>query len=254
MRLYSWNVNGVRAAEKKGLIPWLLSTRPDVLCMQETKVIPADLPETLRAPEGYSSLWQSAKRPGYSGVATFFRKGIEPQRVEALGIPKFDNEGRVQVIHFQSFVLVNAYFPNSQPERARLRYKLDFCRAMVKLGNELRQAGKKMVLCGDFNIAHQEIDLARPKENVDNPGFYPEERRAMDRLLRDGYMDTFRHLTPEPGHYTWWSYRTNARARNIGWRLDYHLIDEKLLPRLQESRIHADVLGSDHCPVSITLD
>lgn len=254
MRLYSWNVNGVRAAEKKGLVQWLLDTRPDVLCLQETKALPENLSESLSAPDGYSSVWHSAKRKGYSGVATFFRKGVEPTRVDNLGIPEFDDEGRAQVLHFESFVLVNAYFPNSQPERARIRYKLAFCRAILNLGKELRQSGKKMVLCGDFNIAHKEIDLARPKENVDNPGFYPEERRAMDRLLREGYIDTFRHLTPEPGHYTWWSYRTNARARNIGWRLDYHVIDEALLPRLQESRIHAGVLGSDHCPVSIVMD
>lgn len=254
MRLYSWNVNGVRAAEKKGLVDWMLATRPDVLCLQETKARPSDLGETLRAPDGYSSVWHSAKRRGYSGVATFFRKGAEPQGVEALGIQEFDDEGRVQVIDFKEFVLVNAYFPNSQPERARLRYKLNFCRAIIKLGKELREADKKIVLCGDFNIAHQEIDLARPKENVDNPGFYPEERRAMDRLLREGYVDTFRYLTPDPGHYTWWSYRTNARVRNIGWRLDYHVLDENLLPRLKASRIHADVLGSDHCPVSITIN
>ncbi len=254
MQLYSWNVNGVRAAEKKGFVPWLLETGPDILCLQETKALSTDLSESLLSPDGYHSVWHSATRRGYSGVATYFRKNLEPLRIEGLGVSKFDDEGRCQILELDSFVLVNAYFPNSQPLRARLPYKLDFCRAMVKLGKELRESGKLMILCGDLNIAHQEIDLARPKENVDNPGFYPEERRAMDRLLRAGFVDTFRHFTPEPEHYTWWSYRTNARARNIGWRLDYHVIDEALLPRLEESRIHAEVLGSDHCPVSIRID
>ena len=254
MQLYSWNVNGVRAAEKKGFVPWLLETGPDILCLQETKALSTDLSESLLSPDGYHSVWHSATRRGYSGVATYFRKNLEPLRIEGLGVGKFDDEGRCQILELDSFVLVNAYFPNSQPLRARLPYKLDFCRAIVKLGKELRETGKPMILCGDLNIAHQEIDLARPKENVDNPGFYPEERRAMDRLLRAGFVDTFRHFTPEPEHYTWWSYRTNARARNIGWRLDYHVIDEALLPRLEESRIHAEVLGSDHCPVSIRID
>ncbi|HOF39622.1 MAG TPA: exodeoxyribonuclease III [Candidatus Hydrogenedentes bacterium] len=254
MQLYSWNVNGVRAAEKKGFVSWLLETGPDILCLQETKALSTDLSEPLLSPDGYHSVWHSATRRGYSGVAAYFRKSLEPLRIEELGVRKFDDEGRCQILELESFVLVNAYFPNSQPLRARLPYKLDFCRAMVKLGKELRETGKPMILCGDFNIAHQEIDLARPKDNVDNPGFYPEERHAMDRLLRAGFVDTFRHFTPEPGHYTWWSYRTNARARNIGWRLDYHVIDEALLPRLKESRIHAEVPGSDHCPVSITID
>ena len=254
MQLYSWNVNGVRALEKKGFVPWLLETGADILCLQETKAQEIDLPESVRSPDGYRSVWHSAKRRGYSGVATYVRNGLEPLRIEGLGVRKFDDEGRCQVLEFDSFALVNAYFPNSQPLRARLSYKLEFCRAMIKLGRQLREAGKPMVLCGDFNIAHREIDLARPKDNEDNPGFYPEERRAMERLLRWGFVDTFRHFTPDPGHYTWWSYRTNARARNIGWRLDYHVVDEALLPRLGEARIHPEVQGSDHCPVSITLD
>jgi exodeoxyribonuclease-3 len=232
----------------------LLSSGADVVCLQETKARSEDLSEALKSPDGYCSVWHSARKRGYSGVATYLRKGLEPERVSNLGLRKFDNEGRVQVLDLKAFALVNAYYPNSQPERARIRYKLDFCRAIVRLGNELREAGKPMIVCGDFNIAHKEIDLARPKENVDNPGFYPEERRAMDRLLRAGYVDCFRYFTPDPGHYTWWSYRTNARARNIGWRLDYHVTDEVLTPRLREARIHPEVPGSDHCPVSINID
>jgi len=158
------------------------------------------------------------------------------------------------VLEFEPFTLINAYFPNSQPERARLDYKLAFCDAIIEFCNRLRREGKHVILSGDYNIAHTEIDLARPKENQDNPGFLPEERAAMTRFLGAGYVDTFRHFIKGPGHYTWWSYRGGARKRNVGWRLDYHCVNKEFMPRVKKSTILADVMGSDHCPVAITID
>ncbi|MCP4643458.1 MAG: exodeoxyribonuclease III [bacterium] len=254
MTLYSWNVNGIRAAERHGFLDWLKKAKPDVVCVQETKAQESDISPALIAPKGYQSVWHSAEKRGYSGCATFYRANGAPLSVNPMGVDRFDSEGRVQVLEFDSFTLINAYYPNSQPERRRLDYKLGFCTAMVKLCNRLRKAGKNVVVCGDVNIAHKEIDLARPKPNRDNPGFYPEECACLDRFEKHGYADTFRHFTKEPGHYSWWSYRGQARANNVGWRLDYHWVNREFLPRIKESRIHASITGSDHCPVSITVE
>lgn len=253
MRLFSWNVNGVRAAARSGFLDWLLAEKPDVLCLQETKARTTDLDGAILAPDGYESVWHSAERPGYSGTATYFRKRRRPEAVRALGIDAFDREGRAQVLEYPGFVLINAYYPNSRPERARLAYKLEFCVAMQGLCDSLTGAGRDVIVCGDFNIAHTEIDLARPRDNEDSPGYYVEERTAMGRFLDTGYVDAFRHLVKEPGHYTWWSYRTRARERNVGWRLDYHVVNEGFMKRVREARIHAEVMGSDHCPVSLTV-
>jgi len=250
-RLVSWNVNGIRGAVRKGFLEWFGKEQPDILCVQESRVLPDQLDEGVRAPRGYATYWCPARKKGYSGVGVFTKK--EPLAVTGMGIEEFDVEGRVQQIAYEDFTVVNAYFPNSQPERARIEYKLAFCEAILELCNGLRAAGKNVILCGDYNIAHTEIDLARPKENVDNPGFLPEERAAMDRFLGAGYVDTFRHFTKGPGHYTWWSYRGRAREKNIGWRLDYHCVNEEFLPRVKESRILADVMGSDHCPVALVM-
>ncbi len=254
MRLLSWNVNGVRAIAGKGFLEWLDEASPDVLCIQEIKAHAEAVPPEVRAPKGYGSVWRPAKRPGYSGVAAFFKKGMEPLDVRELGIEEFDLEGRVQILEYAEFHLINAYFPNSQPERARLDYKLRFCKAMLELCEGLRSAGKHVVLCGDYNIAHTEIDLARPKENRDNPGFYPEECASMDAFLHTGYVDVFRKLHPgEPGHYTWWSYRMKAREKNVGWRLDYHCVNEEFAPRVKNAVILSNIMGSDHCPVALQI-
>jgi exodeoxyribonuclease-3 len=250
-RILSWNVNGFRAVVRNGFLAWLDHAQPDILCIQETRVHPEELDKALLEPKGYRTLWQPALRKGYSGVATFFKK--EPLSVRALGIEEFDAEGRVQVIEYKGFTLVNAYFPNSRPERARIAYKLVFCAAILELCNTLRRQGQHVILSGDYNIAHTEIDLARPKENEDNPGYLPEERAAMTTFLHAGYVDTFRHFTKEPGHYTWWSYRGRAREKNIGWRLDYHCVNKEFMRRVKASVILADVTGSDHCPVAITV-
>ena len=252
--LYSWNVNGMRAAVRNGFPEWFDHMQPDVLCIQETRCRADDLPPAVRSPRGYGSVWHSAERSGYSGVAAFFKSSMAPLNVQPLGIEEFDIEGRVQVLEFPTYYLINAYFPNSRPERERLGYKLAFNDAVRTLSHRLCRTGKHVIVCGDFNVAHTRIDLARPDENQDNPGFYPEERAGMDRFLRSGFVDVFRRFHPgEPGHYTWWSYRNRARERNIGWRLDYHCVNEAFMPRVKHARILTEVDGADHCPIALAL-
>ncbi|MDR2029837.1 MAG: exodeoxyribonuclease III [Treponema sp.] len=257
MRILSWNVNGIRAVEKRGFVSWLREESPDLLCVQETKANPGQLSPDLISPGDkagapYFSYWASAKKAGYSGVAIYSR--TEPRTVKPLGLPEFDDEGRVLEADFKDFVLISAYFPNSQDAGARLGYKLAFCNAILKHCDSLVASGRHLVLCGDYNIAHTPIDLARPKENEGNAGYLPEERAWMDTFTASGYVDTFRHFhAGEPGHYSWWSYRANARTRNVGWRIDYHCVDQAFLPQVQRPLIRPDVLGSDHCPVQIDL-
>ncbi len=249
MTITSWNVNGIRAAEKKGFLDFLAKNNSDILCVQETKADPSQLSESLLAPPGYYSYWSSAEKKGYSGTAIYSKKELHTQ---TMGIPEFDSEGRVIYSDIRTAYLLNAYFPNSQHEGKRLPYKLDFCNAILKLCNKLRKK-KEVILCGDYNIAHKEIDLARPKENETSPGFLPEERAWMDTFLDAGYVDNFRTLHPEPENYTWWSYRTKARERNMGWRIDYFCTSPAIAKQVQASTINADIYGSDHCPVSITF-
>ncbi|MDR1908884.1 MAG: exodeoxyribonuclease III [Spirochaetaceae bacterium] len=258
MRIVSWNVNGIRAVEKRGFSQWVREDSPDVLCLQETKAEPGQLPEELRGlrdseGEVYRDYWASAKKRGYSGTAIFSR--TEPRSVRTLGLADFDDEGRVLQADYGDFVLICAYFPNSQDAAARLPYKLDFCAAMLELCGDLISRGRHLILCGDYNIAHTPIDLARPHENEGSAGYLPEERAWMDTFTGGGgCADTFREEHPgEPGHYSWWSYRSAARERNVGWRLDYHCVDRAFLPRVKKSLIRAEVKGSDHCPVEIEL-
>jgi len=248
----SWNVNGIRSVFTKGFVQFLAAQQPDVLCVQETKIQPDQVPETMRHPvKGYDSVWHSALRKGYSSTATFFRHA--PRSVNTMGVAEFDDEGRVQVLEFDTFTLVNAYFPNSQEERKRLAYKLRFVEAMTRLLNGLVAQGKNVILSGDYNIAHTAMDLARPDQNENSAGYYIEERQAMERLLSSGMVDTFRHFTREPGHYTWWSYRGGARQRNVGWRIDYHCCNQAMLDRVARSYILPQVTGSDHAPLVIDL-
>jgi exodeoxyribonuclease-3 len=256
VRIISWNVNGIRSAEKKGLIPWIEAEKPDVLCVQETKARPGQLSEALLHPcsgKGtYYSYWSSAKKAGYSGVAIYSK--TEPDTVEILGVQEFDDEGRVLQAFFGDVAVVSAYFPNSQEAGARLGYKLAFCAAIKEHCDALCASKKHVVLCGDYNIAHTPIDLARPRENEGNAGYLPEERAWMDLFTASGYVDTFRRFHPgEGGHYSWWSYRMNSRERNVGWRIDYHCVDEALVQRVKKSLIRAEVNGSDHCPVELVL-
>jgi exodeoxyribonuclease-3 len=257
MRIVSWNVNGIRAVEKRGFVQWIKDESPDILCIQETKASPDQLSESLiqpidKAEKPYFSYWASAKKKGYSGTAIYSKR--EPLEVKTLGTAAFDDEGRVLQAVYEDFVLICAYFPNSQDAGARLGYKLDFCAAMMELCGGLTAGGRHFILCGDYNIAHTPIDLARPRENEGNAGYLPEERAWMDAFTGAGYKDTFRHFRPgEEGHYTWWSYRGGARERNVGWRIDYHCVDPAFMPRVKSSIIRPDVQGSDHCPVQLEL-
>jgi exodeoxyribonuclease III len=254
MRIVSWNVNGIRAMARKGFFEWLEQTRPDVLCLQETKADPASLGDEILVPLGYQSYWAVAERKGYSGVATFCREAPVNCQI-GLGIPRFDAEGRVVITDFGSFELYNAYFPNSGMGPERVAYKLDFFEAFLSRINERVQSGKPVIFCGDVNAAHKEIDIARPKENVKTAGFLPEERAWMDRYIENGWVDTFRHFYPEARDvYTWWDQRFNARVRNIGWRIDYFFIHQQHLDAVKATGVTPDVMGSDHCPIWIEID
>jgi exodeoxyribonuclease-3 len=257
-KIISWNVNGIRAVEKKGFLRWLADESPDMICLQETKAEPAQLSASLRTPldrEGkpYFSYWASAEKKGYAGTAIYSK--TEPLNTGVLGLREFDGEGRVLQADYEDFSLICAYFPNTQRTTERLPYKLAFCEAMLAHCNKLTAQGRRLLLCGDYNIAHTAIDLARPAENEGNAGFLPEERAWMDAWLSAGYADTFRRFHPdEPGHYTWWTYRASARKRNVGWRIDYHCVDNAFLPFVEKSIIRAEVTGSDHCPIEIVLN
>lgn len=253
--LLSWNVNGIRAAERKGLLDVIAAERAagrgDIVCLQETKAHRVQLNDELAAPPGYHSFFAEAEKKGYSGVAVFSAQ--RPDDVRTLGAPEFDREGRTLIVDFPNLTVINGYFPNSQARGARLDYKLAYCDAVQAEADRIVAAGRNVVVCGDFNVAHTEIDLARPKQNEENPGYLPEEREWMSRFLAAGWHDTFRLFTSEPGHYSWWSYRAGARERNVGWRIDYHLVNARLVPAVVGAAIRADIHGSDHCPVTLSI-
>jgi exodeoxyribonuclease-3 len=258
MKIISWNVNGIRACAQKGLFDFIRAESPDLLCVQETKAHPGQLPKELlavRDGEGrdYRQYFHSAARRGYSGTAIFSLR--EPDSVSNLGVAEFDDEGRVTRADFGDVSVISAYFPNSQEAGARLGYKLRFCAAMLGLCDAIVSEGRHVILCGDYNIAHKPIDLANPQSNEGNPGYLPEERAWMDEFTRAGYVDSFRAFCDKPGQYTWWTYRVKgARERNVGWRLDYACVDPAFMPRVRSASIMPQVMGSDHCPVSIEYD
>lgn len=253
MQIISWNVNGIRAAEKHGFVSWMQSTGADIVSVQETKAAPEQLSMFLREPEGYFSNWCVAERAGYSGVATFSRQ--KPHDIVCgINHSRFDTEGRVLATSFPEFTLYNVYFPSGTSGPERIVYKLDFYATLLKHLRLRIAAGERLVLVGDLNTCYAEIDLARPHENRQTSGFMPEERSALGAFFEAGFVDSFRHLNPDTAKYSWWSLRSGARSRNIGWRLDYVLITTNLSDALVEAEILNDVLGSDHCPVSITLD
>lgn len=249
MKLISWNVNGLRACAKKGFFEFLAQEAPDMMCLQETKLQPEQAP----AIEGYYEYWNSAEKKGYSGTAIFSKE--EPVAVTyGLGIEEHDHEGRVITAEYPEFYLVTVYVPNSQDALKRLAYRMTWEDAFRAYVMELDQK-KPVIICGDLNVAHQEIDLKNPKTNRSNPGFSDEEREKMTALLGAGFVDTFRHFYPElEGAYSWWSYRFQARQKNAGWRIDYFLVSARFMERVKEACILSDVMGSDHCPVVIEID
>ncbi|GJL79245.1 MAG: exodeoxyribonuclease III [Nitrospinaceae bacterium] len=237
---------------KKGFWDWFEAVSPDVLCLQETKAQPDNLEDDILQPEGYQVVWNSAERKGYSGVVTFSKK--KPKSVAlGLGIERFDVEGRVIRTEFNGFDLLNVYFPNGTSGSERLQYKMDFYDAFLDHCESLRSQGKKLIITGDVNTAHKAIDLKNAKANEKNSGFLPEERAWVDKFVAHGYVDTFRIFHPEPDQYTWWTYRANARARNIGWRIDYFFVTEDLVNKVNDAFIRPEVMGSDHCPIGLDI-
>lgn len=276
MKLISWNVNGIRAVAKKGLADFLKKERPEFLCLQETKISTDKRALHEFDFAGYKEYWHSAKRPGYSGVLTLVKKEIKILSCETrMGINKFDEEGRVVILESEKFYLVNAYFPNSNHELSRLDYKIEFDDTLLDYLKKLeknppatapaqiasqfeadgrqKRAGKPIIICGDFNVAHQEVDIARPKDNIGSAGFTYEERVWMTKFLQAGFIDTFRFKNPKLIKYSWWSYRFFARQKNIGWRIDYFCVSKKLKDRIKKADIMNEVMGSDHCPVVLEL-
>ena len=252
MKITTWNVNGIRAALTKGILDWVGDFKPDVLCLQELKAKLEQVDFQPFTELGYSVIWNAAERPGYSGVATLTR--TEPVHVKlGIGIEEFDVEGRVIQTGHSDFELFNIYFPNGGQENKRVPYKLKFYEELLNICDTLHNHGKNIIITGDFNTAHKEIDLKNPKANEKNTGFLPEEREWIDRYLEHDFIDIFRKLYPEKEQYSWWTYRFNSRARNVGWRLDYYLISTPLADKVRDVTIHDEILGSDHCPVTLEI-
>jgi exodeoxyribonuclease III len=251
VKLYSWNVNGIRACENKGFSTWMRSNGADIVMVQETKCHPDQLTSKLLQPEGFVSEWCAAEKKGYSGVATFTREPCMVSR--GLKAEQFDREGRVLISTFPAFTLFNVYFPSGSSGMERVAFKLAFYRHILEVLRGYLAAGTSVIVAGDVNTAFAEIDLARPRENKQTSGFLPEERAALGEFFAAGLVDAFRHVRPAEAKYSWWSQVTNARERNIGWRLDYFLVSQDLLPYVVDADIHPEVMGSDHCPVSLTL-
>jgi exodeoxyribonuclease-3 len=253
MRILCWNVNGIRAVEKKGLYNWFMQEKPDILCLQEIKAMPDQFPPHLRNTPNYNVYISSAERKGYSGVATYTKS--TPLKIEkGFGVEKFDIEGRILITEFPDFFLFNIYFPNGKKNQERLEYKLDFYNTFLAYADNLRAQDKNIIVCGDFNTAHKEIDLARPKENSKISGFLPIERAWIDTFIDHGYIDTFRLYNKNAEQYSWWDFKTRARERNVGWRIDYFFINKEFQNHITNSFILQDVQGSDHCPVGIEIN
>lgn len=252
LRLLSWNVNGLRSVAKKGFFEFIEEYSPDILCIQETKAREEDIPKELKEISDYYSYFSSPERKGYSGVGVYTKEN--PISVNTnLGISKFDSEGRVLILEYSNFILFNVYFPNGKMSSERLKYKMDFYKMFLDHVKNLLNQDKRLVICGDVNTAHKEIDIARPKENEKISGFLPEERAWMDIFIKTGFIDTFRLFNKNPANYSWWDYKSKARERNVGWRIDYFFISNSLTGILKSAFILNDVFGSDHCPVGIEL-
>ena len=251
LKILSWNVNGLRSIAGKGFLEWLFSESPDILCLQETKAHPDQLDPSLLKPQGYLTFWNNPPRKGYAGVSVFSK--IKPVSVEKDFPPSsFDTEGRALILDFKDFILINVYFPNGGMGPERLKYKLDFYEKFLEFIDGIKN--RNLVICGDVNTAHKEIDLARPEQNEMISGFLPEERVWIDKLIDHGYVDTFRRFNRDSGQYTWWDYKSRSRERNVGWRIDCFFVTRQLMPAVKGSFIMTDVMGSDHCPVGVLLE
>lgn len=249
MKLISWNVNGLRAVLRKNFLDYLGTEKPDILCLQETKCTPDDVEQLW--PAAYTTYWNWAGKKGYSGTAIFTR--TRPLGISrGMGVAEHDQEGRILTAEFPGFFLVNVYVPNSQRELTRLAYRQKWDRDFLRYVKKLERK-KPVIFCGDMNVAHTELDLANPKANIRNHGFTPEERAGFGALVKAGFLDTFREFEKGGGHYTWWSQMSGARARNVGWRIDYFLVSAAMRPRLKRAFIRTQVMGSDHCPVGVEV-
>ena len=256
LRVRSWNVNGLRAVAEKGFADWLRASRAHVVGLQETRALPEQVPADLRAPRGWKTHFVAAERKGYSGVGLYTKRGFD-EIVTSLGDAEMDAEGRVQIARFGKLWVANVYFPNgSGKDRSndRVPYKLDWYRALFERVERWRRAGYRVLVMGDYNTAHKEIDLARPKDNRKTSGFLPEECEELDRWIEAGWIDTFRAFEPGPGHYSWWSQRFGVREKNVGWRIDYVLASPSAMPFVRSAFIEPHVKGSDHCPIGVDLD
>lgn len=254
MKIISWNVNGIRAWYKKGMLDWILNKGPDFFCVQETKAEREQLPADLQSPSGYFSYFNSSlQRKGHSGTAIYSK--IEPDKVTyGLGVDSLDQQGRQINLYFGKSLLINCYFPNGGGPTERLLMKLDYYSEFLKFVEKHQKDGFNVIFCGDLNVAHDEIDLTRPESNKYSVGFLPEERLWVDELLHSGFIDTFREFHPETAKYSWWDMKTRARDRNVGWRLDYFFIDSKQVEKVKKAEILDDVLGSDHCPILLEIE
>lgn len=252
MRIYSWNINGLRAVFKKGFLEWVNIENPDMFCIQETKLQEDQLEDNMVNIEGYYSYFSFAQKKGYSGVATYTK--TKPIKVShGIGLEKFDSEGRILITEFENFTLLNIYFPNGQMNEERLNYKMEFYDALLTYCNSLVSEGKKLIICGDYNTAHTEMDIKNARANEKTSGFLPAERAWIDKLIANGYTDSFRYINPDKIKYSWWSYRFKARERNTGWRIDYHFVSNNLLHYVKDADILTEVTGSDHCPIFIEI-
>lgn len=256
MRVVSWNVNGIRACVRKGFVDWLREAGAELIGLQEVRALADELPVELRQLDEWKIHLQAAERRGYSGVAVLSRR--EPDELySSLGESRFDSEGRLLIARFGKLWVANVYFPKGSGrdrDNSRVPYKLDFYRALFDRLEPWRASGERVLVIGDYNTAHREIDLARPRDNVGTSGFLPEERAEFQRWIDAGWVDTFRHFDDSPGHYSWWSQRFGVRAKNIGWRIDYVLASAAAMPFVRAAFIHPQVMGSDHCPVGVDLD
>ncbi|MEN7547703.1 exodeoxyribonuclease III [Rapidithrix thailandica] len=252
MKIITYNVNGIRAAMKKGLVDWVKTENPDIFCLQEVKALPeqVDLEEFTQL--GYTYYWFPAEKKGYSGVATFTK--VPPVSSQyGMGIEKYDVEGRSVELQFDDFTLINTYFPSGTTGDIRQDFKYEFLDDYFEYIAEKKKTHNKLVLCGDVNICHKSIDIHNPVSNKNSSGFLPKEREWVSKFLESGFVDSFRHFNPAPHHYTWWSYRAGARKKNLGWRIDYFFVSQELTPQLSNCTILNEAVHSDHCPVALEM-